>query len=194
MKVLVAGATGALGRQIVPRLIAAGHAVAGMTRTTAKLDSLQEMGATAVLADALDAEQVSRAVARFVPEVIVHELTALGSLDMRHFDQTAAMTNRLRTEATDHLLASGQAVGIRRFVAQSYAGWPFARSGGSVKTEDDPLDPTPATPMRRTLDAIRYLETVVWSPRRPGPRASSFAMAPCTVLAPGSTRAAPSSR
>jgi len=162
MKVLVAGATGALGSQLVPRLVAAGHEVAGMTRSAAKRDVVRELGATPVVADALDPDDVARVVAEVAPEVIVHELTALsGSLEMRHFDRDFAATNRLRTEATDHLLAAGRAVGVRRFVAQSYAGWPFARSGSAVKTEDDPLDPRPAASMRGTLAAIRHVEDAV---------------------------------
>jgi nucleoside-diphosphate-sugar epimerase len=162
MRVLVAGATGALGKQLVPRLVSAGHEVVGMTRSASKRDLVRELGATPVVADALVPEQVAAAVAEAEPDVIMHQLTALaGSLDMRHFDRDLALTNRLRTEGTDHLLAAGRAVGIRRFVAQSYAGWPFERSGGSVKTEEDPLDPAPAHAMRNTLDAIRYLERAV---------------------------------
>jgi nucleoside-diphosphate-sugar epimerase len=162
MKVLVAGATGALGRQLVAQLVARGHEVFGMTRSASKRDDVRKLGAIPVVADALDPDAVARAVAQAGPEVIVHELTALaGSLDMRHFDRDFAVTNRLRTEGTDHLLAAGRAIGVRRFVAQSFAGWPFARSGGPVKTEDDPLDPSPAEGMRRTLDALRYLEDVV---------------------------------
>ena len=162
MEVFVAGATGALGRQLVPRLVASGHGVVGMTRSASKRAVLRNLGATPVVADALDAEQVAGAVAAAEPEVIVHELTALaGPLDLRHFDRDFAATNRLRTDGTDHLLAAGRAVGARRFVAQSFAGWPYARSAGAVKTEDDPLDPTPPAPMRRTLDAIRYLEEAV---------------------------------
>lgn len=162
MKVLVAGATGALGKQLVPRLVAHRHEVAGMTRHESKTAAVTAMGATPVVADALDPDSVARAAAEVNPEVIVHELTALSdSLDLRHFDRDFAATNRLRTEATDHLLAAGRAVGVRRFVAQSYAGWPFARVGGPVKTEDDPLDPNPAAPFRDALDAIRYLERAV---------------------------------
>jgi len=162
MRILVAGATGALGAQLVPRLVDCGHDVVGMTRSTSKRDALRALGATAVVADALDPEAVARAVAEAEPEVIVHQLTALaGKLDLRHFDRSFAQTNRLRTVGTDHLLAAGRAVGVRRFVAQSYAGWPFARSGGPVKTEDDPLDPTPPAAMRSSLDAIRYLERAV---------------------------------
>jgi nucleoside-diphosphate-sugar epimerase len=164
MKVLVAGATGALGKQLVPLLIARGHEVAGMTRTPAKADALRALGATPLVADALDADAVGEALAQAQPEVVVHQLTALsGSLDMRHFDRDFAQTNRLRTEGTDHLLAAARAAGARRFVAQSYAGWPYARTGGAVKTEDDPLDPDPVPAMRETLAAIRHLEAAVTS-------------------------------
>jgi nucleoside-diphosphate-sugar epimerase len=161
MKVLVAGASGALGRQLVPRLVANGHEVVGMTR--GRPEAVRELGATPVVADALDPEDVARAVGEADPEVIVHQLTALaGSLgDVRNPDRAFAQTNRLRTEGTDHLLAAGRAVGVRRFVAQSFAGWPFARRGGPVKTEEDALDPTPAEAMRETLDAIRHLEAAV---------------------------------
>jgi nucleoside-diphosphate-sugar epimerase len=162
MKVLVAGATGVLGRQLVPRLVAGGHEVTGMTRSAGKGELVRELGALPVVADALDPDAVARAVAAAEPEVIVHQLTALsGSLDLRHFDRDFELTNRLRTEGTDHLLAAGRAVGVERFVAQSYAGWPYARSGPSVKTEDDPLDPSPPEAMRRTHDAIRHLEEAV---------------------------------
>ncbi len=111
--------------------------------------------------DVLDPEAVARVVAAFEPEVIVHEATALSSVNMRNFERAFAVTNRLRTEGTDHLLAAGQAVGVRRFVAQSFAGWPFARSGPLVKTEDDLLDPHPIAPMRTTLAALRHLEAAV---------------------------------
>src|SRR4051812_14972450 len=162
MKVLVAGATGALGKQLVPRLVANRHDVAGITRSPSKQDAVRALGARPIVADALDADQVAGAVAEAEPDVIVHELTALSGVpDMRHFDREFALTNRLRTEATDNLLAAGRAVGVSRFVAQSYAGWPFERSGPTVKTEDDPLDPSPAEAMRESLDAIRYLERAV---------------------------------
>jgi nucleoside-diphosphate-sugar epimerase len=162
MKILVAGATGALGRQLVPRLVAKGHDVVGMTRSESKRDLVRDLGAAPAVADALEPEQVARAVAEAEPEVIVHQLTALsGSFDMRHADRTFALTNRLRTEGTDHLLAAGRALEIKRFVAQSFAGWPFARLGGPVKTEDDPLDPAPPEALRETLDAIRQLEDAV---------------------------------
>jgi nucleoside-diphosphate-sugar epimerase len=166
MRVFVAGATGAIGRELVPRLIAAGHEVHGMTRSESKQASVQELGAVPVVADALDPDQVAAAVARARPDVIVHELTAIGALDTRHFDRDFALTNRLRTEKTDHLLSAGQAVGVRRFVAQGVAGYGmYARTGGAVKSEEDPLDPTPAREMRETLAAIRHLEEAVLGAR-----------------------------
>jgi 2-alkyl-3-oxoalkanoate reductase len=164
MRVLVVGATGAIGKQLVPQLIAAGHQVSGTTRSPAKADELRAAGAQPVVLDALDGAAVGEAVARAEPEVIVHELTALqAGLNLRKFDQTFAETNRLRTEATDHLLTAATAQGVRRFIAQSYAGWPNARTGGPVKTEEDPLDPNPPPAMRASLDAIRYLEHAVTS-------------------------------
>ena len=161
MKVFVAGATGVMGRQLVPRLLEAGHQVIGMTRTESKREELWDLGARPIVADALDPDQVAEAVGEAQPDVIVHELTAIGTFDPRHFDRTFALTNRLRTEGTDHLLSAGHAVGVRRFVAQSYAAWPYARTGGPIKTEDDPLDSTPARQMRQSLAAIRHLEEAV---------------------------------
>jgi 2-alkyl-3-oxoalkanoate reductase len=162
MRIFVAGATGALGKQLVPQLVANGHDVVGMTRTESKQDEVRSLGARPAVADALDADAVAQAVAEAEPEVIVHQLTALsGSLDMRKIDQFFATTNRLRTEGTDHLLAAGRAVGARRFVAQSFAGWPFARTDGPVKSETDPLDPNPPRAMREALAAIRHLEDAV---------------------------------
>jgi len=166
MRVFVAGATGAIGKELVPRLVAAGHAVTGMTRSESKQAMLSELGATPVMADALNPDQVAEAVARVMPDVIVHELTAIGALDMRHFDRDFALTNRLRTDGTDYLLSAGHAVGVRRFVAQSTCGYgAYARTGGVVKTEQDPLDPSPVREMRETLAAIRHLEDAVLSAR-----------------------------
>src|ERR671917_2705513 len=162
MKVFVAGATGVLGRQLVPQLVARGHEVVGMTRTASKQDLLRGLGARPVVADALDPDAVTRAVASAEPEVIVHQLTALsGEFDLRHIDRFFATTNRLRTEGTDHLLAAGRAAGVRRFVAQSYAPAIFARVGGPVKAEGDPPDESPPDQMRATVDAIRYVESAV---------------------------------
>jgi nucleoside-diphosphate-sugar epimerase len=183
MKVLVAGATGAIGRQLVPRLVAAGHEVTGMTRSRAEL--VRELGATPVVADALDPDAVAQAVAAAEPEVIVHQLTALaGSLDFRNMDRTFGLTNRLRTEGTDHLLAAGRAVGVKRFVAQSYAGWPFARTGGPVKTEEDPLDSDPPADLQPLLAAIVHLERVVTEAGGIVLRYGGF-YGPGTSIAPG---------
>ncbi len=160
MRVFVAGATGAIGRQLVPRLVEAGHEVHGMTRSQSKQPMLRQLGAVPVVADALDPDQVAEAVARARPDVIVHQLTGIGALDVRHFDRSFALTNRLRTEGTDHLLSAGQAVGVRRFVAQSYFA-SYARTGTAVKSEDDPFDLSPGREMRETLAAIRQLEGAV---------------------------------
>jgi nucleoside-diphosphate-sugar epimerase len=96
-----------------------------------------------------------------MPDVIVHQLTAIGALNPRRFDRDFALTNRLRSEGTDHLLSAGRAVGVKRFVAQSYGAWPYARTGGPVKSEDDPLDPAPPRAMRESMAAIRHLEEAV---------------------------------
>ena len=163
MKIFVAGATGAIGRQLVPRLLGAGHQVVGMTRSESKQAALWEMGAEPVVADALDPEQVAEVLAAAKPDVIVHELTAISTLDLRHFDRSFAETNRLRTEGTDHLLSAGRAVGVQRFVAQSFAGWPQGRNGVAVKSEEEPLDPAQPREMRESWEAIRHLEAAVTS-------------------------------
>jgi nucleoside-diphosphate-sugar epimerase len=161
MKVFVAGATGALGRPLVKLLVERGHEVTGMTRSESKQDLLRALGARPVVADALDPDAVARAVAEANPDVIVHQLTAIGEFNPRRMEREFAATNRLRTEGTDHLLAAGRAVGVKRFVAQSFAPWPYARTGGMVKTEDYPLDTSPPAQVRTTVDAIKYLEKAV---------------------------------
>jgi nucleoside-diphosphate-sugar epimerase len=161
MRLFVAGATGAIGKQLVPRLVTAGHEVTGMTRSEAKQAMLYQLGAVPVVADALDPDQVADAVAHARPDVIVHELTAIGAVDLRHFERSFAQTSRLRTEGTNYLLSAGQAVGVRRFVAQSNGAFAYARTGGAVKGEDDPLDPSPPREMRGTAAAIRHLEEAV---------------------------------
>ena len=164
MRVFVAGATGAIGTQLVPRLVAAGHEVHGMTRTGSKQAMLRELGATPVVADALDPDQVAEAVGRAQPDVIVHQLTSIGAIDPRRFDKSFALTNRLRIEGTDHLLSAGQASGVKRFVAQSYWG-AYARTGSGLKTEEDQLDPTPPREMRESWAAIRHVEEAVLGAR-----------------------------
>ena len=167
MKIFVAGATGVLGRALVPQLVERGHEVVGMTRSASKQDLVRSLGARPVVADALDPDAVAQAVASAEPEVIVHELTALSGpmsiRDARHPDRSpmAKMTNLLRTEATDHLLAAGRSVGARRFVAQSFGAFRWARTGGPAQAEADPLDPDPPAPLRAPLVGILHLERAV---------------------------------
>jgi 2-alkyl-3-oxoalkanoate reductase len=162
MRVFVAGATGALGARLVPQLVERGHEVIGTTRSPEKADRLRALGAAPVVLDVLDRAGVREAVALASPDAIVHQATALkGRSDLKHFDRSFGPTNRLRTEGTDALLEAAREAGVRRFVAQSYAGWPYARVGGPVKTEEDPLDPSPAAEMRESLAAIEHLEEAV---------------------------------
>jgi nucleoside-diphosphate-sugar epimerase len=162
VNIFVAGATGAIGSRLVPLLVSAGHSVVGLTRTPAKADAIRQMGAEAAVADALNRAAIVAAVASARPDVIVHELTSLDAAsDLRRFDQTFSVTNRLRTEGLDNLLAAAKQAGTPRIVAQSFCGWPYAREGGPVKSEDEPLDPAPPREARRSLEAIRFLENAV---------------------------------
>jgi nucleoside-diphosphate-sugar epimerase len=168
VKVFVAGATGVLGRQLVPELVARGHEVVGMTRSASKQELVRSLGARPVVADALDPDAVAQAVASAEPEVIVHQLTAFSEptsvREARRPDRSVAftMTNRLRIEATDHLVAAGRAVGARRFVAQSFGAFRFARGGRPVLTEADPLDPNdPPAALRAVQAGYLYLEQAV---------------------------------
>ena len=162
MRVFVAGATGALGRHLVPGLVAEGHEVTATTRTPGKVARLCEAGAEPVVVDGLDREAVMAAVLAAGPEVIVHQMTALADLrSLRKVDQVFAATNQLRTRGTDNLLAAAARAGTRRVVAQSNAGM-YERSGGPVKTEEDPLAPRPPSPSSaRSLAAIRHVDETV---------------------------------
>jgi nucleoside-diphosphate-sugar epimerase len=162
MHVFIAGAAGAVGRTLIPTLVSGGHTVTGTTRSAAKAEELRALGARAAVMDGLDRASVMGAVAEAAPDAIVHQMTALaGDLDLRNPDRAFAVTNRLRTEGTEHLLAAAREAGVERVVAQSYAGWPYARTGGPVKTEADPLDPDPPRGLRETHAAIRRLEALV---------------------------------
>jgi nucleoside-diphosphate-sugar epimerase len=162
MRIFVAGASGALGKRLVPLLVGKGHQVTGTTRSEAKAEAIRAQGAEAAIADGLDGEAMRAAVAAAAPDVIVHQMTALDrEFDIRKLEEVFELTNRLRSEGTDHLLAAARAAGVRRFVAQSFAGWPYAPVGGPVKTEDDPLNPDPPKQIRTTLDAIKHAEHAV---------------------------------
>lgn len=161
MRILLAGATGAVGQRLVPLLVDAGHDVVGTTRTPSKVGGLRLAGATPVVLDGTDGDALRRVALDARPEVVIHQMTALGGpFDLRQFAKTFAMTNRLRTEATDHLLAAAVEVGARRFIAQSFTGWPNEQIGGPVKTEEDPLVSDPPEATRETVEAIRHLEAV----------------------------------
>jgi nucleoside-diphosphate-sugar epimerase len=162
MHVFVAGGTGVIGGRLIPQLRAAGHRVTATTGRSAKLPQLEQLGAHGVVMDGLDAAAVGEAVAAAEPDAVVHQMTALaGTMDTKHFDRWFALTNRLRTEGTRHLLTAAEVCGVRHVVAQSYTGWPNIRSGGMIKTEDDPLDPDPPKAQRESLAAIRYVEETV---------------------------------
>jgi nucleoside-diphosphate-sugar epimerase len=161
MRIFIAGASGAVGQPLVRQLAASGHEVYGMTRTPEKAARLRELGAEPVVADALDRDAVMAAVAEARPEVVVHQLTAIGSMNTRNLDAAFTATNRLRTEGTDHLVAAARAAGARRFVGQSFAPWSYKREGGPAKSEDDPLENDPPKHVEETLRAIRHLESAV---------------------------------
>jgi len=162
LRVFIAGASGAIGKRLVPLLVGQGHEVVGTTTSVEKVERLRQLGALPVVVDLLDAEAVGAALAQAEPDVVVHQATALSTLGTpRKLDRAFALTNRLRSEGTDHLLAAARAAGVRRFVAQSYAGGPYARQGSAIKSEDDPLDPNPPKGFEKTLTAIRHLESAV---------------------------------
>ena len=161
MRVLVAGATGVMGKELVPRLVDAGHEVFAMIRRETDKAKASQLGAVPVFADALHRAEVEAAVRQAAPEVVVHQLTAIRHVDPRHFERSFAATNRLRREGTDNLLAAARAVGVRRFVAQSNGGFTYTRTGGRVKTEQDPLDRSPIRPMAAMIAALKHLEKAV---------------------------------
>src|SRR5574337_2050382 len=162
MKVFVAGSTGAIGRVLVPQLVETGHEVIALVRNDRKAEALLAVGAKVAVADALNKEELTATIKKAEPEVIIHQLTAIAHVrNVKRLDDEFVLTNRFRTEVTDTLLAAARLVGARRFIAQSFCGWPFAREGGTVKTEEDPLDPNPPTSFSKTLAAIRHLEDTI---------------------------------
>jgi nucleoside-diphosphate-sugar epimerase len=162
MRVFVAGASGAIGSRLVPQLIERGHEVIGTSRSPANAERVRALGAEPIVLDLLDPRAVRKAVLESEPDAIVHQATALADVRFsRNFDRGFAQTNRLRTEGTDALLAAAREAGVRRFLAQSFASFRYAREGATVKTEDDPLDATPVPTMRETAAAMRYLDQAV---------------------------------
>jgi 2-alkyl-3-oxoalkanoate reductase len=162
MKVFLAGATGAIGKRLLPQLVAAGYSVTGTTRIPDKMDSIRKAGANPAIMNALNKDEVLQAVRRAEPDVIIFQLTGIPArFNLRRFDDAFAMTNRLRTEGTDYLLAAARSAGCRRFIAQSYGGWPYARMGTWVKSEADPLLSSPEPGMRKSFQAILHLESAV---------------------------------
>ncbi|MGH2779866.1 MAG: NAD-dependent epimerase/dehydratase family protein [Gaiellaceae bacterium] len=164
MRVFVVGASGAIGSRLVPQLIERGHEVIGSAHSPDKAERLRRLGAESVVLDALDARAVREAVAAAQPDAIVHQATALtGISDVKHLDRSFAQTNRLRSEGTDNLLAAAREAGVGKFVAQSNANNRYAREGGPVKSEDDPLDPNPPSPARESAAALEHLDKAVTS-------------------------------
>jgi nucleoside-diphosphate-sugar epimerase len=162
MRVLVAGATGAIGSRLVPRLVAAGHEVVGLTRTPGKAAEIERAGAKAAVGDGLHEGFIRRVVAAARPDAIVHQMTSLrGASDLRRFDRTFAVSNQLRTDGLRWLVEAGLDAGARRFVSQSFCGWPYRSDGAWIKSEEDALDEHPVAQMRETLAAIRYLEATM---------------------------------
>jgi nucleoside-diphosphate-sugar epimerase len=163
MRVFVTGATGALGRHLVPGLVAAGHQVTGTTRTSGKAGQLRAAGAEPVILDGLDRQAVVATVRAAAPEVIVHEMTALAGLrSFRHPDKAFAATNELRTRGTNNLLAAAAAAGTRRVIAQGYAGpGPDRQSGDGLKTEEDPLGWRPVRSAVQMSAAIASVDQAV---------------------------------
>lgn len=164
MRTLLVGASGAIGSRLVPQLIAAGHEVIGTYASPGGAERVRALGAKPIALDLLDARAVRQAVLEAEPEAIVHQATALANVRFRrNVDRTFAQTNRLRSDGTDALLTAARDAGVPRIVAQSFASYRYAREGAMVKTEDDPLDPTPPAGARAISRAMRHLEQAVTS-------------------------------
>ena len=162
MRILLAGASGAIGRTLIPLLVEQQHEVFGLFRNPAHRDLVQSLGATPVIADVFDGQAINARFDEIRPQAVIHQLTAIPQrIDLRHMQRDFEMTNRLRTEGTRNLASAAVRVGVERFLAQSFAGWPYARRGITLKTEEDDLDPTPPPQMKATLDAIEMLEHTV---------------------------------
>jgi nucleoside-diphosphate-sugar epimerase len=162
MRILLAGASGAIGQTLIPYLLRDQHEVFGLFRNPAHADRVKSLGATPVVVDALDGDAVHKAVAEIKPQAVIHQLTAIPAhIDLRHIDHDFELTNRLRTEGTRNLATAAVKAGVEKFIAQSFAGWPYAPKGIRLKTEEDPLDSSPTPKLKSMLDAIETLEHTV---------------------------------
>jgi nucleoside-diphosphate-sugar epimerase len=162
MKVFVAGGTGAIGKALIPQLVAAGHDVVATTRSAKRAEEVARLGGKPAIADGLDEHTIIEAIRDAQPEVVIHEMTALsGKPDLRHFDRMFATTNQLRTRGTDYLIRAARQVDARRLIVQSYSGWPNIPEGGAVKSEEDPLDPDPPKWQCESMAAFHHIERVV---------------------------------
>jgi nucleoside-diphosphate-sugar epimerase len=160
MRVFVAGASGAIGRPLVSKLVAAGHEVTGTTRSEVRAEAVRAAGARAAVVDVFDADALGTAMREAAPEVVVHQLTSLPDrLDFRKKD-LYALTNRLRTEGTRNLLDGARAAGARRFISQSIA-FAYRNDGSRVKTEVDPLLDSAPAPFDGGVTALREMESMV---------------------------------
>jgi nucleoside-diphosphate-sugar epimerase len=162
MRVFLAGATGVIGRRLIPQLLGAGHHVTGMCRTPEKLDALRAEGAEGVVADALDRAAVAEAVAAARPDAVIHQLTAIPArIDPRRMERDFALNDRLRSEATRHLVRAAQAAGTPRIIAQSIAFAYAPGPAGTLHRESDPLFLEAPEPFRRSARAVQDLEDAV---------------------------------
>jgi nucleoside-diphosphate-sugar epimerase len=167
MRILLAGASGAIGRTLIPLLVEQQHEVFGLFRNPTHRDLVQSLGANPVIADVFDGQAIAARFDEIRPQAVIHQLTAIPQrIDLRHLGRDFELTNRLRTEGTRNLASAAVRVGVERFLAQSFAGWPYARRGITLKTEEDDLDPTPPLQMKATLDAIEMLEHTVLREKR----------------------------
>jgi len=177
MRIFVAGGTGVIGRSLLPRLLEEGHDLVALVRSPGKAKALEDIGAKTTLADPLDKEALTAAIRAAEPEVIIHELTALANVtDLKNFDRQFSLTNRFRTEVTDTMINAARELGTRRFIVQSYCGWPYAREGEAVKTEEDALDPNPPASFRESLAAIRHIEDTARTSVQPDTLALRYGM------------------
>jgi nucleoside-diphosphate-sugar epimerase len=159
MRIMVVGASGAIGAHLVPQLTERGHEVIGTSRSPEKAEKLRALGAQPVTLDLLDKDAVRKAVLENRPDGIIHEATALATAKFsRSLDKGFAGTNRLRAEGTDNILAAAREAGVRRLVGQSYAPYRYIRQGGPIKTEDDPLDPNLPKSARQTFAAMAHTD------------------------------------